>query len=82
VSLYEYIVLFETPSPVNSSFKILRGEKVTTNFNNDAISVSGSLDFHLPGQSEDPTTDVKTKRLLCSHDVAGVTASKNLSEIF
>jgi hypothetical protein len=82
VSLYEYIVLFESPSPVSSSFKILRAQKVTTNFNHDATSVSGSLDFLLPGHSEDQTTDVQKKKLLCSHDVAGVTASKNISEIY
>ena len=80
MSLYEYIVLFKTPSSVKSSIDILRGKKVTTNFNNDAPSVSGSLDFFLPGQSEDPTTDVKKKKLLCSHDVAGVTDSKNYSQ--
>ena len=69
-------MLFETPSPADWSINILRGKKVTTNPNNDSTLVSGSLDFHLSGQSEDPTTQVEAKRLLCSHDVAGVTDSK------
>ena len=76
VSPQEYFVLFESQSPNSHLITILRGQKVTTNLNIDATSVSGDLDFLLPGQSEDPTTNVQKEKLLCSHDVAGVTASK------
>ena len=72
------MVLFETPSPADPSVNILSGKIVTTNFNNDTTSVSGNLDLFFPGYAEDLSTGVQTKRLLCSHDVAGVTNSKNL----